>query len=245
MTRTKEEGDLEVVEGPGQEPGAVGVAATSDPSVAPLRLGEAERGIAGTSGAEDAAYGDQDAALGVLPRAAPGRVEPSGGENPLGGPQPHRGEGQSAAEEEQAAAPRQGATESEGEWEEAGPPLVEEPLGKGEACGTERAAGRQGALWGHAGDLGEEAAMRLGPGEGPALGGAGCKREARMRGHRVRGHRGRRRQGRRRRDATKPTTKTAWEWILLAWCLWSALQVGAALVLKGTEWRGRCLPSMR
>ena len=148
----------------------MGFAVTSDPSVAPLHRGEAEWGIAGTSRAEDAAYGDRAAAPGVLPRAAPGRVEPSGSENP----------------------------------------------------------------WGHAGDLGEEAAMRLGPGEGPALEGTGHKQEARRWGHRVGGRRGRRRT----RGATRPAAKTAWEWILLAWCLWSALQVGAALVLKGNRVEG-------
>ena len=30
-----------------------------------------------------------------------------------------------------------------------------------------------------------------------------------------------------------PTARPAWEWILLALCLWSALQRGTALVLKG------------
>ena len=110
--------------------------------------------------------------------------------------------------------------------------------GKGEDCGAERAAGRQGALWGHAKDLGEEVLMRLGPGEGPALEGAGHKQEARRWDHRVRGRRGQRRQGRRTRGATRPAAKTAWEWILLAWCLWSALQVGAALVLKGNRVEG-------
>ena len=33
--------------------------------------------------------------------------------------------------------------------------------------------------------------------------------------------------------AKGPAAKTAWEWILLALCLWSALWMGAALVLKG------------
>ena len=61
-TRTKGEGDLEAAEGPGQEPGAVGAVATSNPSVASLRLGEVERSIAGTSGAEDAADGNRAAA---------------------------------------------------------------------------------------------------------------------------------------------------------------------------------------
>ena len=89
VTGTKGEGDLEVIDGPGQEPGAVGIWATSDPSVAPLCLGEAERGIAGTRGADDAASGARAAVPGVLPRAAPGRVEPGRGENLLGGPEPH------------------------------------------------------------------------------------------------------------------------------------------------------------
>ena len=80
--------------------------------------------------------------------------------------------------------------------------------------------------------------MRLGTGEGPALEGAGRKQEARRWGQCVGGRRGRRRQGRRTRGATRPAAKTAWEWILLAWCLWSALQAGAALVLKGNRVEG-------
>ena len=46
-------------------------------------------------------------------------------------------------------------------------------------------------------------------------------------------YRGRRRRGRRARRAKEPAAQTAWEWILLALCLWSALRGGAALVLKG------------
>ena len=40
------------------------------------------------------------------------------------------------------------------------------------------------------------------------------------------------------RRATGPTARPAWEWILLALCLWGALQVGAALVLKGNHVEG-------
>ena len=43
--------------------------------------------------------------------------------------------------------------------------------------------------------------------------------------------RGRRRRGRRARRAKEPAAQTAWEWILLALCLWSALRAEAALVL--------------
>ena len=35
-----------------------------------------------------------------------------------------------------------------------------------------------------------------------------------------------------------PTAKPAWEWILLVLCLWGALQMGAALVLKGNHVEG-------
>ena len=35
-----------------------------------------------------------------------------------------------------------------------------------------------------------------------------------------------------------PTARPAWEWVLLALCLWGALQVGAALVLKGNRVEG-------
>ena len=38
--------------------------------------------------------------------------------------------------------------------------------------------------------------------------------------------------------AKGPTAKPAWEWILLVLCLWGALQMGAALVLKGNRVEG-------
>ena len=176
MTGAKGEGYLEPVAGPGQEPGAVGVATASDPSVAPLRLGEAERGIADTRRADSAASGTRAATPGVLPRAAPGGVEPGGGGNPLGGPQPGRGEGQPAAGWKGAAAPRQGATEAEEEWEKAGPPLGETPPEKGEARGVGRAAEREGAPWRHTKDLGEEAMRLLGAGGGPPWRAGGASR---------------------------------------------------------------------
>ena len=65
------------------------------------------------------------------------------------------------------------------------------------------------------------------------MGRAGHKREERGPGH-LGGERwGIRRRGQRTRRAEGPAAKTAWEWILLALCLWSALWMGAALVLKG------------
>ena len=130
MTEAKGEGYLEPAAGPDQKPGAVRVAATSNPPVAPLRLGEAERGIGGTRRAASAASEARATAPGMPPGAALRRVEPGGGGDPLGGPQPRRGEGQPAAREERATAPRQGATESGEEWEKAGPPLVKEPPDK-------------------------------------------------------------------------------------------------------------------
>ena len=38
--------------------------------------------------------------------------------------------------------------------------------------------------------------------------------------------------------AKGPTARPTWEWILLALCLWGALPVGAALVLKGNRVEG-------
>ena len=35
-----------------------------------------------------------------------------------------------------------------------------------------------------------------------------------------------------------PTARPAWEWILLALCLWSTLHMGAALVLKWNRIEG-------
>ena len=61
---------------------------------------------------------------------------------------------------------------------------------------------------------------------------------SRRRRGRVAGCQGRRRRGRKTRRAKEPAAKTVWEWILLALCLWSALRVGAALVLKGNHMEG-------
>ena len=47
-----------------------------------------------------------------------------------------------------------------------------------------------------------------------------------------------RNQGQKARRAKGPTAKPAWEWILLALCLWGALQMGTALVLKGNRFEG-------
>ena len=129
MTEAEGEGYLEPAAGPDQKPGAVGVAATSNPSVPPLHLGEAEQGSTGTRRVASAASETRAAAPGVPPGAAPGRLEPGVGGDLLGGPQPRRGEGQPAAREERAPAPLRAATESGGEREQADPPLVEEPPG--------------------------------------------------------------------------------------------------------------------
>ena len=250
MTEAKGEGYPGPVAGPDQRPGAARVAAIPGPSVAPLRRGEAERGITGPGRADSAASRTRAAVPGVPPRAAPGRVGPGGGGNPLGGPQPGRGDGQPAAGWKEAAAPPQGATEAEEEWEKAGPPLGEEPPGEGGTAsgggatgkrgsrGAEGAAEREGAPWRHTKYIGEEATRLRGVGGGPAVESAGRKQEERGPGHRGSERRGRRRRGRRTRGAKGPAAKTAWDWILLALCLWSALQAGAALVLKGNRVEG-------
>ena len=100
-------------------------------------------------------------------------------------------------------------------------------------------SGERGVPWRHTGDLGEEAAKRHNAGEGPTFERTGHKWEKRGPSHRGGDERrGRRRRGQGRRRAEGPTAKTAWEWILLALCLWSTLQVGAALVLKGNRVEG-------
>ena len=132
-TEAQREGYPGPVAGPDPRPGAAGVAAIPGPSVAPLRRGEVDRGITGPGRADGAASRTRAATPGVPPRAAPGKVGPGGGESPLGGPQPGRGEEQPAGGGKGAAALRQGATEAEEEWEKGGPPLGEEPPGKGGA----------------------------------------------------------------------------------------------------------------
>ena len=55
MTEAEGTSYLEPAAGPDQEPGAVAVAATSDPSVAPLHLGEVEGSSPGTERVASAA----------------------------------------------------------------------------------------------------------------------------------------------------------------------------------------------
>ena len=55
MTEAEGTSYLEPAAGPDQEPGAVAVAATSDPSVAPLHLGEVEGSSLGTERVASAA----------------------------------------------------------------------------------------------------------------------------------------------------------------------------------------------
>ena len=139
------------------------------------------------------------------------------------------------AGEERAAAPRQGMTESEEEWERAGPPLGEQPPGRGEVCGAERPGEGERAPQRDRGDLGEEAARRRGAGGGPAIESRGSEQDEKGPGCQGGECRGIRRRGQRTRRAKEHAAKTAWEWILLALCLWSTLRVGAALVLKGNR----------
>ena len=128
MTEAEGESYLEPAAGPDQEPGAVAVAATSDPSVAPLHLGEAERSSLGTRRAASTASENRAAAPGVQPGATQGGLEPGG--DLLGGPQPRSEEGQPAARGKRAAAPLRVAPEPGGEREKVDPPLVEEPPSK-------------------------------------------------------------------------------------------------------------------
>ena len=196
------------------------------------------RDIAGTRRAASAASGIRVATLGVPTGAATGGAEPGRGGDPLVGFQPRRREGPPAVGEEGATAPRQGLTESEGGWEGAGLPLGEQPLGKGGICGAKRTGEGERALRRDGGDLGKEAARRRGTGGGPAGESRSRKQEEREPGRRGGECRGRRRRGQRARRAKEPAAKTAWDWILLALCLWSTLRVGTALVLKGNRVEG-------
>ena len=88
-TEAEGESYLEPAAGPDQEPGAV--VATSDPSVAPLHLGEAERGSPGTRRAASAVSENRATAPGVSPGTAQGGLEPGGDGDLLGGPQQRGG----------------------------------------------------------------------------------------------------------------------------------------------------------
>ena len=158
VTEAEGESYLEPAAGPDQEPGAVAVAATSDPSVAPLHLGEAKRSSPCTRRAASTASENRAAAPGVQPGATQGGLEPGGDRDLLGGPQPRSREGQPAAGWKRAAAPLRVAPEPGGEREKVDPPLVEEPPSKEGDYGAEEAAGRVRAQWGRAAGLWEESA---------------------------------------------------------------------------------------
>ena len=176
------------------------------------------------------------------PGAAQGGLERKGGGDLLGRPQPGRREGQPAAREEGAAAPPRVAPESGGEREQADPPLGEEPPGKGGGFSARAAAGGERAPGGHTPGLREKSAERLHVGERPALELTALEPPAQLGERRGPDRRGGGRcgfnRGRKTRRAKGPTAKPAWEWILLALCLWGALQMGAALVLKGNRVEG-------
>ena len=169
------------------------------------------------------------------PGAAQEGLEPGGGEDLLGGPQPRRGERQPAASEGKATAPLLAAPESGGEEGKADPPLVEEPPSKEGACSAKEAVGREGAQWGHTPACGRNCQGDLTPGEGPTFERAGHKWEKREPGRRGGERRGGQNRGRRMKRAQGPTAKPAWEWILLALCLWGALQMGAACWRPGPK----------
>ena len=169
VTKAEGEGHLEPTAGLDPKPGAGGVAATSDPSLAPLHLGDTERGSTGTRRVASATSEARAAAPGVPPGAAPGLLEPGGGGDLLGGSQMRRGERQPAAREERVAALLRVATESGGGREQANPPPVEEPPSKGRRCSAEEAASRAGAQGGHNPGWGKRSVERFHTGKRPAF----------------------------------------------------------------------------
>ena len=168
-----------------------------------------------------------------------GRAGAWKGQGP-GGPKPSGREGPPAAGEE-------GATESPPRAQEFGrgreradqPRAGEPPSQKGgynseeEAGGSREQRERARGPWGRsteqllAGDTGERATLKPPArqwerGERDRRGGERrCRRSQGRKTRRVKGH-----------------AKPAWEWILLALCLWGTLQMGAALVLKGNHMEG-------
>ena len=118
------------------------------------------------------------------------------------------------------------------------PPLVEGPPREREGCSAEEAARRVGAQQGHTPSQGQRPGGRLHAGERPASEPPAQGQEGREPGRRGGGRRCRGSQRWRARRTEGPAARLAWEWILLALCLWGALQGGAALVLKGNRVEG-------
>ena len=180
------------------------------------------------------------AAPGVPSAAAQGGLPGVGGD-PLGGLQPRRQEGQPATAEEGATEPPMRVQEFAGGRERANQPLAGEPPSKEGGCSTKEGAGRRRRSWGLTPGPWSRPATQLpagDPGERPPpepLAQKWGKRERdRCRGERLCW----RNQGRKARGAKGPAAKPAWEWILLALCLWGPLQMGTALVLKGNHVEG-------
>ena len=185
--------------------------------------------------------------------AAQGKLQPGAGGDPLGAPQP-RGRGkQPAAREERAAEPPQWAQGFSGgrgrpEW-----PLAEEPPGKGRQLAEGGRSAEEGA-----GRRRGSRGLTPGPWRGPVerlpAGDPGerappepltQKWEKRERDRRGGERLCRRNHGRKARGAKGPAAKPAWEWNLLALCLWGALQMGPPWCLRGTALRGKCSPLTR
>ena len=156
VTEAKGTSYWEPAASPDQEPGAAGVRATSDLSVAPPHPEEVEQSSPGTESGASAASGAWAAAPRMPPGATQEGLEPGRGEDLLGGPQARRGERQPAAREGRAGAPLLAAPESGGGEGKADPPLGGEPPSKEGACGHKEAEGREGAQWRHTGTCGRE-----------------------------------------------------------------------------------------
>ena len=111
----------------------------------------------------------------------------------------------------------------------------EAPPGQEGDYGAREAAGRKGEEWGRCGDQ-----QAISGGQPPAAGRRTTSEPPNPRRQRNKPGRpgGERSQEQRVRRAKGPTARPAWGWILLALGLWGVLQVGTALVLKGSRERG-------
>ena len=225
VTKAKGESYLEPAAGQDQEPGAVGVAATSDQSAAPLHPGKGERSCPGTRRVASAESGTWAVAPGVLPGAAPGGLEPRGGRTCWEGPSCAE-EGGSQQQGRREPLHRHGWRQSPAEklsrrtrlrwrsrWARGG------GFSAGEAEGRERAPG------GHTLGLREKLAERLHAGERPALQPPAHTGERRELGRHGRAHRCGRKRGRKTRRATaqppdRPGNGSCLRWACGASCMW-------------------------
>ena len=212
--------------------------AISVPPGAPLPPGEETQSSPGWRGVASTEAENWATGPGMLRGAGREGLEPGECGGWPGKPQPRQGEGGPTAQERKAPAPPRATAEPDGGGERGNPPLVEEPPGQEGDYGAEEVAGTRGAWWERGGDrrvgsVGQPPAERGATSESP-----GTRQRKGDPGRQGSAHGSGQKREQRARRAEGPTAGATCGWILLALGLWGVLQVGVALVLKGSRERG-------